>query len=358
LTLATPPTAEEVSKSRPRAPYDARSQRGARSAAARQGMTADSEAAVDRGLRWLARKQLPTSEWAGAHPTGVAGLAVLAFLGAGHTHRQRGPFQANVERALRWLLSQEAQDGSFRRLTFYEQGIATMAISEAYGMTQDASLKRPAEVALGYVLRNMGPDGGYGYGGAGDDVHVTSFQVMALKSGHLAGFPIPAEAVQRLRQYYAKALAPDGTTGYRADDAVGIEGLVLPGLGGNPASTRTAVGLFCRVFLDCDLKGPDVRLIAEVLHEVGPQLSNVFQVYDGTYAMYQLGGDYWKEWNRRFRDGVIALQVRGGEEDGSWPGGNGGTVCNTAMYVMSLEIYYRYLPVNIRGAGNAREKGP
>jgi hypothetical protein len=324
-------------------------------------MTADSEAAVDRGLRWLARKQAATGEWQGDHTVGVAGLAVLAFLGAGHTHRQRGPFQDTVERALRWLLSQENRDGSFpQRRTFYEQGIATMALSEAYGMTRDPALKAPAEAALRFVLQNLGADGGYGYGGAGDDVHVTSFQVMALKSGHLAGYAVPAEAVQRLRQYYTRALAPDGTTGYRAGvgGIDGVPGLALPGMPGSPTGTRTAVGLFCRVFLDCDLKGADVRLIAEVLDKAGPQLANVFQVYDGSYAMYQLGGDYWKRWNQRFRDGVIGLQVRGGEEDGSWPGGRGGTACNTAMYVMSLEVYYRYLPVNVRGASLAREQRP
>lgn len=337
LSLVAPPPSEQPVRRSPQNPFSARAQRGRSGLAARQGMTAESESAVERGLRWLARKQSDSGKWEDPHAVGVTGLAVLAFLGAGYTHQNPSRYQDTVRRALAWLLSQQSRNGAFRRVTFYEQGIAAMAVSEACGMTRDPALRDPALAALRFILENMGPDGGYGYEGPGDDVHVTSFQVMALKSGHLAGFPVPAEAVRRLREYYARALGPDGTTGYTS---------ALRGKGGRPGDTRTAVGLFCRVLLDCDLGGEDVRRIAEVVSSAGPQLRNVFQVYDGTYAMFQLGGEYWRHWNEAFRDGVIALQVRGGSEDGSWPGGRGGTICNTALYVMSLEVYYRYLPLN------------
>ena len=346
--------------------FGARVQRGGNPAAAKRGMTEESEAAVNLGLEWLARQQAGTGEWQGGYEVGVTGLALLAFLGAGHTHKDFGPYKETVRRGLDWLrmdLSrggegpkkppdrdvrpnhgrglrqavQPSQPGRFAQMvTFYEQGIATMALCEAYGMTKDRELKEPARIALQCVLNNMGPDGGYGYGGPGDDVHVTSFQVMAIKSGELAKFTVSAESKQKLVAYYDRALRPDGTTGYTS----------LAQGGGSRTGARTAVNLFSRVFLDCDHKSPECIRIAEVLHQAGPQLGNVFQVYDGTFAMFQMGGKYWKEWNQRFRDGVILLQVKDGPQAGSWPGGRGGTACNTALYIMSLEVYYRYLPVN------------
>lgn len=207
-------------------------------------------------------------------------------------------------------------------------------------MTQDERLLAPAGDAIECVVRNMGPNGGYGYGGPGDDVHVTCFQVMALKSGKLAKFDIPDELFEKLRNYYDNALNDDGTTGYS-----------LTRRSGTPTSMHTSVGLFCRIFLGEDIKGDVVKKIADVVSKAGPQLEhNVFQTYYGTYSMYQMGGDYWKEWNRQYLDRVISLQIKDGEEEGSWPATEGwttgGTVCTTAIYIMSLEVFYRYLPVN------------
>lgn len=87
--------------------YGARTERSDNSAAARGarrlGMTAGSEAAVNLGLKWLAQQQAPSGEWRDAHAVGVTGLALLAFLGAGHTHRATGPYQDTVQRGVDWL---------------------------------------------------------------------------------------------------------------------------------------------------------------------------------------------------------------------------------------------------------------
>ena len=84
-----------------------------------RGGSAETEAAVQAALGWLAANQLNDGRWdasqfgggqssagnghdrqrAGLHAdTGVTGLAVLAFLGAGHTHLH-GTYQDTVRRA-------------------------------------------------------------------------------------------------------------------------------------------------------------------------------------------------------------------------------------------------------------------
>ena len=264
------------------------------------------------------------------HDTGATGLALLAFMGAGHTHKNiKSKYRKNVAMGILWLLSRESDKGEFSMTTFYEQGIATMAICEAYGMTKDPRLKKPAQQAASFVASQMGKDGGYGYDGPGDDIHVTSFQVMALKSAILAGLNVPKDAIIRLLDYYERALNKDGTTGYSCGDR------------GSKNSARTAIGLFVRMFMKVKTTDRSAVQIANVLDKVGPQINDLYQVYDGTYAMFQMGGGYWKRWNERFRDQVIKKQ----NDNGSWRG-HGGRVVATSFYIMSLEVYYRYLPVN------------
>ena len=58
--------------------------------------------------------------------------------------------------------------------------------------------------------------------------------------------------------------------------------------------------------------------------------------------MFQMQGGYWERWNKRFRDAVVAMQIKDGNDAGSW----NHSVLQTSMYLMSLEVYYRFLPVN------------
>lgn len=308
--------------------------------ARKRGMTKESEAAVERGLAWLARVQnKKNGSWSrSGHSIGETSLALLAFLGAGYTHKS-GKYKDTVRMGLDYLLANfQSKTGRFANSgNFYEQGIATMALCEAYGMTRDKRLKKTAQSTLDCIFTNCGPTGGFGYGGPGDDTHLTSFQVMGIKAGKLARFKTDKKVIKRIQKYYDNALNDDGTTGYSSRGA------------GTPDGVRTAVGLFARMFLGSKPKDRDVVKIAEVLHKVGPQINNCYQIYDGSYGMYQVGGKYWKEWNKRCRDQVIELQIRGGADDGAWPGANargGGQVVSTAFYIMSLEVYYRFLRVN------------
>ena len=308
-------------------------QRGDSDLALRMGASRESETAVDLGLAWLKSVQRADGSWTdGSHDVGVTGLATLAFLGAGHTHRGKSGYAATVGKALQWLRDRQDALGKVSP-RMYQHGLASIALSEAYGMTEDLPLKRPAQKAIDFLVRQMGANGGYGYTGPGDDTHVTSYQVMAIKSARLAKLDVPSPVVPKLRKYYDAAMGPDGTTGYRSASGRGA-----------PQGARTAVGLFCRFLLDAGRKDASVLKIAEVLDKAGPQVGNVYQTYYGTYGMFQMGGAYWKGWNARFRDKVVAMQDKTpGRNRGSWGGGN---VVNTTIYIMAMEVYYRYLPVN------------
>jgi hypothetical protein len=122
---------------------------------------------VQAGLQWLARSQSPDGSWNAAaygagtetyalnefrHATGsradtaMAGLALLAFLSAGNTHKE-GEFRENVQRALIYLIDsqmpsgdmsgpkQAGSDPSVLNSRMYCHSIATLAVAEAYAMS-------------------------------------------------------------------------------------------------------------------------------------------------------------------------------------------------------------------------------
>ena len=142
------------------------------------GATANSERAMTDGLSWLAAHQLASGAWHFDHrdspcggqcrnhgtvgtTTGATGLALLAFLSAGHTH-QDGPYRDVVGRGLYYLQSRmlaTPNGGDLQEGTMYAQGIAAMALAEAFAMTDDPSLRPFARSALDFIARAKLPDG-------------------------------------------------------------------------------------------------------------------------------------------------------------------------------------------------------
>lgn len=322
-----------------------------RQAALYLGATPQSEAAVEAGLMWLARAQeqdgrWDAKKWGGGSPyyVGSNGLAVLAFLGAGY-HPGQAKYQATVRRGLDWLVRRMRPNGDLQASHVYGQGIAAMALCEAYGMSGGVRYRLPAQLAINHVVRLQGPTGGWGYDKERNDTSVSGWQIMALKSAKLAELNVPDSAIERAKGFLAAVTLPNSTSAYRLVERMEGAGTI----------TMTPVGLLCRLFLDYGLEDEHVVKGAGLLRQWGPfygELFNVYYIYHGTYAMFQMGGDYWQEWNAKFRDRLIDKQIKAeGPLQGSWTPEEhfdvtGGRVYCTAACVFALEVYYRYLPVN------------
>ena len=72
--------------------------------------------------------------------------------------------------------------------------------------------------------------------------------------------------------------------------------------------------------------------------------------YYATIALHHYGGTEWEQWNTTMRDQLVATQVMDGPAAGSWQvtdphGGSGGQIYQTCLSVLTLEVYYRYLPL-------------
>ncbi len=332
------------------------------------GSSVGGPGAIKRALYWLARAQerdgsWDAKRWDGAQPyrVGSTGMALLAYLGAGYTHRN-GPFKATVRRALGWLHSSQRPDGSFPWTTFYEQGIAAMAVCEAYALTHDPQVGRLAQRAVDYIVRLQPEHGGFRYQGAvakGEgDLSVTGWQIMALKSAMATKLRVPDRAVERSHRFLANSGRKYGSSAY---------------LVGNPAAGSPAmasVGMVCRIFLDSErydgeimaaarhLLNGEVKDLRAVPGGTSKQLvRDLYYTYYSSLAMYQVGGEYWRVWRRMFLRPLITEQVgqrfdtRGRYVRGSWDptrhrwGKAGGRVYATAMAALSLEVEIRYLRI-------------
>lgn len=340
--------------------------------ATQRGGSEQTEKAVRAALGWLAEAQSENGGWdasrfgsghervvlghnrggAGAEAdTGVTGLALLAFLGNGHSH-QHGSYRNEVARGLEYLRQRQRADGSlfgdaqlFART--YCHSMATLAVCEAYAMTNDSRLDALARAATTYSLAMQHPtDGGWRYrrGDTGDTSQL-GWQLMALKSAELVGIEVPDVTWTRIERFLRRVKRGNagGLASYRPD---------------GPASrTMTAEAWFCHQLLQVDRSGtlnPDsIREAIESLSKElpSPGNRNLYYWYYATLALQQNqdhspgSAEAWESWNHALTTALLTTQ----ENDGSWNadtvwGGYGGKVYTTALSALCLEVYYRYKP--------------
>lgn len=330
--------------------------------AAREGLLASrggseaSEIAVARGLAWLALHQADDGSWrfdlsgcrcdggcrdpgSVASTTAATGLALLPFLGAGHTHVD-GHYREAVTRGLYYLLSRlqpTPRGGDLTEGTMYGHGVATLALAEALGMTRDDALARPLADAVRFIVTAQDLHGGgwrYLPGQAGDTT-VTAWQFAGLKSAALAGVAVPSPTIDGVSRFLDRVQARDGEAyGYLA-----------------PANRpcTSAIGLFCRLHLGWANREAIERGLT-TLARPGPAPDAIYRNFYLSQALLLAEHPAWPRWNTRNRDQLVALQARRGHEAGSWfvrdpDTAPGGRLAHTALAVLTLEVYYRLLPL-------------
>ncbi|HVA50524.1 MAG TPA: hypothetical protein VNH11_29535 [Pirellulales bacterium] len=329
------------------------------------GGNQQTEEAVKRGLVWLAEhqhtdghwslhqldppeKKLPATSGAGNTVSDAAatGLGLLPFLAAGHT-QLAGDYRPTVARAVEWLIGRQKPDGNLfvdgaSNAFMYSHGIAAIALCEAYGMSQDERLRGPAQRALDFIVaaQHAGTGGWRYQPGEAGDTSVVGWQVMALKSGEMAGLTVPKAALD-LASKWLDASAGTG-------QALGTFGYQGPG--SSPA--MTAEGLLCRQFLGIRRNDPALLAGAKFLLDRLPQAGQEtsYYWYYATQVMYHLQGDHWTAWNERLRDLLVSSQIKEGHTAGTWDPHDGweqsgGRLYATSLRLLMLEVYYRHLPL-------------
>jgi hypothetical protein len=341
-----------------------------------QGGNAKTEAAVVAALNWLVAAQSRDGRWsanqfgagqeqmvlgqdrggAGRNAdTGISALALLAFLGAGHSHLQ-GEYRDTVRRGVDFLLRSQAADGSlFGDSTLYAQmychSMATFALAETLALSGDRRLEPAVIKAVNYSLaaQNTGTGGWRYRPGDSGDTSQMGWQIMSLASAKRAGIRIPDQTWNRVDRFLRSVRRGNfgGLASYRPD---------------SPFSTSmTAESLYCHLVLD-EMSGSNFTEAAanEATNQVLSTLPtaervNLYYWYYATLALHHrqqindASSAAWHTWNDALTSALLSTQVADGKDFGSWNtdcqwGGYGGRVYTTAVAAMCLEVYYRYAP--------------
>lgn len=330
----------------------------------REGGSEASEKAVALALKWLANHQMSDGGWSFDHTqaqgcdgqcrdpgkfaqarNAATGLALLPFLGTGQTHKDSKRYKAVIHNGLQFLVNNMRATSMGGALNepggmMYSHGIATIALCEAYAMTQDRNLAAPTRAALTFICAAQDPVGGgwrYQPRQKGD-TSMVGWQLMALKSGHMAGFEIPASTTYKA-SLFLDSVQSGGGAAY---------GYLEPGQG----TATTAIGLLCRMYLGWKRDNPVLQRGVLAVAKTGPSPNNFYYNYYATQVLRHWEGEEWENWNRQMRDQLVHSQAKQGHEAGSWfvSGGDlgaptGGRLYCTAMATMILEVYYRYMPI-------------
>lgn len=324
------------------------------------GGSGRTEQAVADGLQWLANHQLPDGSWTlnlpicpqcrgqcangsdhkrGA-PTAATSMALLCFLGNGHTHLRGGPYKETVKRAMdRLTFAARTGRGQcyVKPEDMYSQGFAVLALAEAYAMTSNRSLKDSLQSAAGYLMVAQDPQGGgwrYAPRQPGD-MSASGWQISALSAAAIAGVNVPKPVFQRA-SFFLDSVQEHGGLAYG-----------YSGRGDGPVTS--AIGLYCRTLLGWESDSVSVRAGIDRLWSAARSRDLYFQYY-ATNLMRKNGGPLWDTWNPDIRDVLLQQQAKAGHQRGSWHEGfaaghapsSGGRLYCTAMAILILESYYRY----------------
>jgi hypothetical protein len=359
--------------------------------------------AVLLGLEWLAANQEEDGSWdpvgyaqrcptarpdsqrsgsGGPHDVGLAehrvavtAFALLAYLGAGYTNRGDHAFAGVVRRGFQWLKGVQ-RGGLFtthgHAAWAFDHAVATLAMTEIYGMTESWLYRDPAQQSLDALARLRGRDvWAYDATHGLEDESLTLWALLPLgvaqailrdeaRRGKPGSLSVDEAALQA-GLAWAERLT-DLSTAERGAPLSARGHPALPGSGGRSVE---ALAWLARELLSTPAPRDDpaqVRLRSWVQEHVpasaaGEDDGDALFRWAGTHVAFAASGEPWKAWEAALQRDVFPAQGAGSDPclgAGSWAGSGaigrlGGRVLATALGILCFEHVYRYDRVTLIG---------
>lgn len=296
-------------------------------------LDARTEAAIGKSLEYLARSQNADGSFGKGYQSASTALALMAFMLQGH-FPEGEQYSQNMTKGVDFLIARLKSNNGYAGGNMYEHGLATLALSEVWGMSSDPGIRDTLKKAVNIILRAQSSSGGWRYEPRPKDADLscTIMQVVALASAKEAGIMVPDKTIEKAIKYVQGNQCTDGGFGYTAANGSGFGrsgagalALMLCGQREAPEVKRGLAYLRTPAVAEGALKQTEYYLYAH---------------YYVMQAMYQAEESHYQEWYPKIRDALLARQ--GG--DGSW-NDSGGQVVATGMAVLVLGVPYRYLPI-------------
>lgn len=303
---------------------------------------------VDRALAWLKDQQQRDGSWGN---TAITSFAIMAYLANGHVPNQ-GTYGDVVSRGVLHLLAQ-VRDNPTRRDdgylvgdrggNMYCHGMATLCLTQVYGMTGDKDVRVVLKKAVDLIIRTQSREGGWRYDptpDAGADISVTIMQVMALRGAKDSGLQVPDKTLEDALKYIRRC-RDERSGGYRYQP-----------YSSGPGYARTAAGV-CVLQLCGKYEAEEIKGAVGYMERVGDDHSHYwYGHYYAAHALNQVGGDVWEKYYKRLRDHLIDTQklVDPRQADrGYWYDARReaayGPAYQTSIAVLILSVPTHYLPI-------------
>ena len=343
--------------------------------------------AVERGLAWLATQQqrdgsFPTMPWG---QPGVTALCELAFVSHGHLPEE-GEYGAKLSQALNYVAACQKENGLValvapRGATItrevphldgttasYNHAISSLALTENYAMggakvaeQLDPVISKAVEVTLEmqkWQKRRKVDEGGWRYinvtaeisEALDSDLSATGWHLMFLRSAKNAGFDVPQQPIDDAVGYVRRCFIPEygafllfsSRSDHRSRGmaGAGILALAHAGLHDSPEAKQAGDWILKYSFSDYNVQERFGKsgFVDDRYH---------YSAFNCCQAMYQLGGEYWREFFPPLARALIANQ----RPDGSWQAESHpddtqyGNSYTTALVLLTLGAPNQLIPI-------------
>jgi hypothetical protein len=327
-------------------------------------VTSRAQRAVEKGLKYLERRQNDDGSWSdgigrkvnfqylshyGKH-VGVTSLACMAFMSNGSLP-DRGPYGAKVASALDWVLDKVKPDGfvTHNGSRMYSHAFSTLFLAEVYGMTPTPKVKKALKRSTQLIEAAQNEQGAWRYlpGAKDSDISISVCQVQALRAARNAGIHVNRTVIDAAVSYVRKSYIPRD----QFQNRNGFWYQVFENEPNRPSRTSfalTAAGvtaLYGAGEYDLEEIRGGLRYLKNPRHRPKPhEMHQSFDYFYGHYyaiqAMFQAGDEHFNDWYESVRDEIVAGQ----HGDGRWEDLVGPNYA-TAMACVILQVPYQYLPI-------------
>lgn len=291
--------------------------------------------AIEKAQKWLASSQKSDGSWGGqgeSKNTGVVAFCIMALMASGNVPGE-GKYAKEIGLGIQFLLNQQRESGVIygqkKHAVMYQHALATLALTEAYGMTRNPRIRTAIIKAINLIVETQHPEGGWRYNPKVEkgDISVTVMQVMALKAAVEAGIYVPKETMKRAIKFVKACYNPKE------------KGFAYMRGGGSAKFARTGAGLVSlqTVGLHKDSTLPD---IVQYLMKHGDPNKKEHHYWYGHYYMsvglYHYGGPAWKAYYPKIKKKILKDWGQHGHHNDA---------LTTAWAIMIMGVPYRYLPI-------------
>jgi hypothetical protein len=318
-------------------------------------VTPETQAAIDRGLAFLAARQSSRDGSLGSSASArrrvaITALSGMAFLSSGSTPG-RGKYGTNVQKAIDFLLTRCQPNGFIYDEgntgghfgPMYDHGFATLFLGEVYGMTRNAQVRTNLERAVRLIVNSQNKEGGWRYepDSKDADLSVTVCEMMALRAARNSGIYVPKQTIDRCTEYVRKCQTQDG--GFRYQLTTSWQAVTF-GLTAAGVVTLYSAGIYEGKSLESGLSYLERYRPSSTLHQ--PANHYFYSHYYAAQAMWHAGGQRFEQWYSDIREELIHGPFPFRNSGGGWRDPSSyGDDYGTAMALLILQTPNNYLPI-------------